>query len=177
MNEIVREYSAGLFALAREERLEERILAESRALAPLFTRDYTRLLSDPDIPKAERIRLIGEALEGRVHPHLVHFVQLLTERGAASEIPACFAEYEELWCAEHDVVRVRAETAVEMTDEQKDRLTERLAAKTGRHVIVSFALNPSLLGGVRLFYDNRQIDSTVRRRLDEIGERLAGVRL
>lgn len=172
MNEIVREYAAGLYALAREEEIEERILTESQALAPLFTRGYTRLLSDPAIPKADRIRLVAEALDGRVHPHLVHFAQLMTERGAASEIPACFAEYEELWCADHDVVRVRAESAVELTEEQKDRLADRLSKRTGRRVIVSFEVNPALLGGMRLFYDNRQIDDTVKSRLNEIAERL-----
>ena len=174
VNEIVREYAAGLFALAEEEGAGERILIEARALAPLFTRDYRRLLSDPDIPKSERIGLVREALAGRVHPHLLHFVCLMTERGLIAEVPACFAQYEELWCAENGVLKVRAESAVELTDAQKERLAEKLGEKTGRRVLMEYAVNPSLLGGMRLFYDNRQIDDTVRRHLSEIAERLSG---
>ena len=174
MNDIVREYAAGLFALAEEEGISEEILAQCRVLSPLLTRDYRRLLSDPEIPKAERLRLAGEALEGRVHPYLLNFVRLMTERGLASEIPACFAEYEQLWREAYHVLKVKAESAVELSPEQKERLEERLASRTGQRVEVDYAVNPALIGGMRLFYDNRQLDDTVRRRLSDIAQKLAG---
>lgn len=174
MNEIVREYAAGLFALADEEGLGETILIEARALGPLFTRDYLRLLSDPELPKPERLGLLDEAFGGRVHPYTLYFIKLLTERGLAAEIPACFAEYEELWCAANHVLKVKAESAVELDEAQREKLVSRLTERTGRHVVVEYAVNPSLLGGMRLFYDNRQLDDTVRRRLTEIAERLSG---
>ena len=173
MNEIVKEYAAGLFALAHETGCEEELLCQFRAVAPLFSRDYARLLSNPDLPKSERIALIGEALDGRVNPYLANFVKLMTERGLASEIRPCFAKYENLWCAANGVVRVRAESATELTGSQKARLEEKLGEKTGRRVLVEYAVEPGLIGGMRLFYDNRQIDDTVRNRLKEIAERLA----
>ena len=173
VNEIVREYAAGLFALAREDGAAEEILAHARALVPLFTRDYRRLLSDPDIPKTERTSMVKEALGGRVHPYLVNFVCLMTERGLVSEIPATLAQYEELWCEENGVLKVKAESARELTDAQKERLAGRLSERTGRRILLEYAVNPSLIGGMRLFYDNRQIDDTVRRRLSEIAERLS----
>ena len=46
MNEIVREYAAGLYALAEEDGVSEEILAEARALAPLFTKEYRRHFSN-----------------------------------------------------------------------------------------------------------------------------------
>ena len=174
MNEIVKEYAAGLFALAREADAEEEILEESRALAPLLDRDYTRLLINPDIPKQDRVRLVGEVVDGRVHPYLANFAKLMVERNLATELPRCFAEYENLWCEANRVIRVRCESAVPLGDGQKARLTERLEARTGCRVRIEYAVDPALLGGMRLFYDNRQIDDTVKNRLREIGERLSG---
>ena len=174
MNEIVREYAAGLFALAEDEGIGEELLAETEAVAPLFTRDYRRLLSDPELPKTERLRLLGEAFEGRVHPYLYNFVRLMTERGLAGEIPACFREYADLWRAANNILKVRAESAVELSPEQRDRLEQRLSMRVGQKVAVEYSVNPSLLGGMRLFYDNRQLDDTVRRRLSDIAEKLAG---
>ncbi len=174
MNEIVKEYGAGLYALAHESGDEDEILEESRVLAPLFDRAYTRLLVNPDIPKSERVRLAGEAVDGRVHPYLANFVKLMVERNLATELPGCFAEYENLWCAENRVIRVRCESAVALDDGQKARLAERLEARTGSRVRIEYAVDPSLLGGMRLFYDNRQIDDTVKNRLREIAGRLSG---
>ena len=174
MNESVKEYAAGLFALAHESGAEEQILAETHALAPLFDREYARLLINPDIPKERRVALVGEALDGRVHPFLSNFAKLMTERGLATEIAACFGEYERLWCEANGVVRVRCESAVPLDDGQRERLTERLTRRTGRRVLMEYEVNPSLIGGMRIFYDNRQIDDTVKNRLAEIAERLSG---
>ena len=177
MNDIVREYAAGLFALAEEDGAGERILAETTALTPLITRDYRRLLSDPAVPKADRLRMVEEAFGGRVHPYLLNFIRLMTERGLAAEIPGCFREYGRLWREANNVLQVRAESASALTPEQRERLEERLGARTGQRVEVEYAVNPALLGGMRLFYDNRQLDDTIRRRLTDIAEKLSGAQV
>ena len=86
MNEIIKEYGEGLFALAVEEGLCDRILEETRMLTPLMTAEYTRLLINPNFPKEKRIAIAGELLDGRVHPYVANFVKLMTERRLASEL-------------------------------------------------------------------------------------------
>ena len=173
MNEIIREYGGGLFALAEEEHLEERLLDETKQLRRLLTRDYTRLLINQNLPKEERLRLVGESLGGRVHPYLVSFVKLMTERGLATEIGGCFEEYERLCLDAFSVMRATAESAVPLTDEQKKRLEERLAAHTGKRIAMTYTVNPELIGGIRLTMGNRQIDDSIKNRLKTIAERLS----
>ena len=56
MSEAAKEYARALDELAVEEHLEERLLAETRAVRAVFMQNpaYARLLSNPEIPKAER---------------------------------------------------------------------------------------------------------------------------
>ena len=49
-----------------------------------------------------------------------------------------------------------------------ERLTAKLEALTGKTVELHSRIDPSCLGGVRLDFDGRQIDGTVRRRLEDI---------
>ena len=175
MNEIVKEYSSGLFALAHDDGIEASLLGEIRALSPLFTPEYVHLLINPEIPKSERIALVASALDGRVHKYLANFVKLMTERGLATEIRECFTEYEELYYETSGIVRVTAESTVELSDTQKSRLEEKLASHIGHPVEISYIINRSLLGGMRLSYNNRLIDDSVSTKLKEIGERLSGV--
>ena len=169
MNDTAREYGGGLFALALEENAADVILEETRALIPLFTREYTHMLIDPAVPKSERVGMVGELLDGRVHPYLANFVKLLTERRLVSEITGCFREYERLYYETFAIVRVRAESAVELTPAQKQKLEEKLAKHTGSRIEVTYTVVPELIGGMRLILDNRTIDSSVRTRLQEIG--------
>ena len=175
MNEIVKEYSSGLFALAAEERTEDAILGELRLLAPLFTDEYVHLLINPNIPKDERIALVAETLDGRVDPYVASFVKLLTERGLATEIKDCFKEYERLWYENSGVVRVTAESTVPLTDAQREKLEKKLSSHIGHPVEVTYVINRALLGGMRISYDNKLIDDSAATKLREIGERLSGV--
>lgn len=177
MNEITNEYGRGLYSLAEEEHAEESMLSEIRAVSSLFTGEYVRLLINPDIPKKERVALVGEALDGRVSCHLSNFVKLLTERGLASEIKGCFGVFEGLYYETKCIVRVRAESTVPLTDDQKTRLEEKLSSHIGRPVEVSYAITPSLIGGMRISYDNKLIDDSVMTKLREIGEKLSGLTL
>lgn len=175
MNEIVKEYGGGLYALAEEAGLEKVILSETRMLSPLFTDEYVHLLINPDVPKTERISLVGEILDGRVHQYVVNFVKLMTERGIANEIRGCFDEYERLYYEVSGIVRVTAESTVELSDAQKARLEEKLSSRVGCTVEVDYVINRALIGGMRISYNNKFIDDSTATKLKEIGERLSGV--
>jgi F-type H+-transporting ATPase subunit delta len=174
MREISVEYGAGLFAAARDAGVDGDILAESRVLSGLLTREYLHLVSNPDIPRAERVRLIGEVLDGRAQPYLANLVKLMIERSLAFEIHDAFAEYEKLYYEHHAIVKVSCESAVALTDAQKEKLQKKLEAHTDRRVEIEYKVISSLIGGVKLSFDNRLVDGTVKNKLREIGVALTG---
>lgn len=169
MGEINKEYGGGLFALAVEEGIAEGMLAEIRQLIPLFTPDYLHLLINPAIPKEKRVALVGELLDGRVHPYLANFVKLMTERRLAGDIPACFAEYESLYYDTFGIIKARAESAVELTDAQKEKLQKKLEANTGKKVEIEYVIDETLIGGMRVLLNGRLFDDSVKMKLKEIG--------
>lgn len=169
MSEINKEYGGGLFALAVEEGVEMELLAESRELSKLLSAEYLHLLINPAIPKETRISLVGEVLDGRVHPYLANFVKLMTERGLVSEIHSCFTEYESLYYDRFGIIKARAESAVELTDAQKEKLRQKLEAHTGKTVEIEYVIDKALIGGMRVLLNGRLFDDSVKMKLKEIG--------
>lgn len=104
MNEIVREYGAGLFELAAEENCADELLTEEREIKKLLSREYLHFLIDPSVSKEERKNCVRQAFSG-VHPYLLNFMLLMTERGLATEIPGSFGEYEKLYYDRYKIVR------------------------------------------------------------------------
>lgn len=174
MKEIVKEYGGGLYELAVDEGLEEVLLEQTRVLRGVLDAEYLRLLTTPGIPKPERVGLAAEALDGRVHPYLANFVKLVVERGAACDLPECFEEYERLYFQRHGIIRAKVETAVPLTDVQKEKLTSRLEARTGKKIELTCVVTPALIGGIRLSFDNRLMDDTAREKLRTIANSLSG---
>ena len=169
MNVTSSEYGAGLFALACEAGIEKQILDENAMLREMLSDDWVHILINPGIPKSERIGLAAELLEGRVHEYIVNCIMLMTERGRAGDIKDSFAEYEKLYLEKFSVVKVRAESAYPLTDEQKEKLRIKLEKLSGMSTITEYVINPGLIGGMRITYGNHSIDDSVKNRLKEIG--------
>ena len=173
MNDISKAYGSGLFQLASENGTVKETLDETRALGKLFERSYLRILADPSYSKEERIGMVSAALDGKVSREVANFVKLMTERNLALEIPSCFKEYENLYYETEGIIRVTAESAVELSGDQKTRLEEKLSKNLGRPVEVTYRLNHSLVGGMRLLFEGKRIDETIKKKLRDISTRLS----
>ena len=73
------------------------------------------------------------------------------------------------------IERVEAVSAVKMTDEQIEKLREKLHALTGKTIIVKNTVDPTILGGVKLRYGAVQLDGSVKSKLDAFSERLKNI--
>lgn len=170
MSEAVKEYGRALMDLALEAEAADTLLYETRTVRRLFCENpaYGRLLTDPQIPKAERLGLIDEAFGRGFHPYLVNLLKMMTERGYALTIPALMAEYERLYCETFGIVEATVASAVPLTEEQKLRLTEKVSAITGCMVSLRCKVDPALIGGVRLSVQNTLFEGSIRAKLNEL---------
>ena len=83
MTQAANTYGQALYDLAKEESLGKTILEELSVLKSVFADApaYSKLLSTPDIPKQERCAILDEAFRGKVHPYVLNFLKILTEKG------------------------------------------------------------------------------------------------
>lgn len=167
-------YGAALYALARDEGLSAEILGELDALAAAFSEeaDYLRLLSAPNVPKQTRVQLVQDGFSGKLHPYVLSFLKLLTEKGYAKQFPACCRAYRAQFNADNGILPVQAITAVPLSAEQAARLKEKLSGITGKTIELTNRVDAACMGGVRLEYDGKQVDGTVTHRLAAISDML-----
>lgn len=175
MTEVGNVYGESLYTLAREEKLSEQIGGELNALRDGFRQapEFIRLLSSPSLTKAERCQILDDSFRGKVHPYVLNFLKILTEKGYMRHFGDCCKAYTAHFDQDNGIVRVTAVTAVALTDSQKARLTEKLSRSTGKQVILHNRVEPGVLGGVRLDYDGQRLDDTVSHHLDAVRELLS----
>lgn len=174
MTQIGNLYGPALYELAAEENVSEEILAQMTALDDGFRQepDFTRLLSSPSLSKEERCRILDDSFGGRIHRYLLNFMKILTEKGYMGSFSDCRKAFLRRYYADRNIVSVTAVTAVPLSREQTDALTEKLSRTTGKTVLLQNRLDPRCLGGVRLDYDGQQLDDTVAHRLGAVRDLL-----
>ncbi len=163
-------YGEALYTLAREEGLSQAILQELQLLQDSFAQepDFLRLLSAPNLPKAERCRILDDCFQGKVAPYVLNFLKILTEKGYIRHFPSCVDAYRQLYNEDNGILLVTAVTAVPMTAAQSAKLVDKLSSITGKHISLVNKLDPNVLGGMRLDYDGKRVDDTVSHRLDAV---------
>ena len=170
MTQVGSVYAEALYSLAQEEGLSRSILPELKALDESFSQepDFIRLLSSPNLSKQERCQILDDSFRGKVHPYVLNFMKILTEKGYMRHFSDCRKAYADLYNRDNGIVPVTVITAVALSDEQSARLTAKLSQLTGKTVELCNRIDPKCLGGVRLDYDGKRLDDTVAHRLDTV---------
>ena len=170
MADIAAEYADALYRLALEEGIVDEIARDLRTVDELLRAepDYVALLSSPAIPADERIAALNAALGDSVHEYVLSTLAILCKNGRMPQFGACAAAFDDMYMAGRRVARASVVSAAPLTDAQKARLQAALEARSGRSVEISYAVDPSLIGGITVEMDGRRADGSVRRELQSI---------
>ena len=170
MTEVGSVYGESLYELAKEENLTKLIGEQAAVLQQSFQQepDFIRLLSSPNLTKAERCQILDNSFRGKVHAYVLNFLKILTEKGYMRYFSDCCDAYTDHFDQDNGILRVNAVSAVELSTEQKEKLTQKLSRITGKEIALRTRIDPAVLGGIRLDYDGQRLDDTVSHRLDAI---------
>ncbi len=170
MSAFANEYGDGIYALARDEGITDRVMSEIEALDDLFRAEpgFIRLLDNRTVPLASREDAVKAALGGQVHAYVVNFLMLITKRGGIREFSACVNRFREDYYRDNNITVADACVSAPLSAEQKSRLIEKLKKMTGRDIILKERVDESLLGGIRVSVDGRRIDNTIKSRIEAL---------
>ena len=170
MTEVATTYGQAMYDLARDEGLAKELLGQLTALNECLSGEpgFTQLLSTPNIPKEERVQILDSSFRGKIDPYVLNFLKILTEKGYMRHFTSCCKVFKQQYNLDNGIVPVTAYTAVPLSDELRSKLTAKLSTVTGKTIELDCRIDPETLGGVRLDFDGKQVDGTVRRRLEDI---------
>ena len=170
MTEVATTYGQAMYDLARDEGKSRQILAELSVLDQSLSAEpeFIQLLGSPNIPKEERVQILDSSFRGKIDPYVLNFLKVLTEKGYMRHFSGCCQFYRQCYNKDNGIMPVVAYTAVPLSDELRRKLTAKLSTVTGKTIELDCRIDPETLGGVRLDFDGKQVDGTVRRRLEDI---------
>ncbi len=172
MTDMSKSYAEALFSLALETGTVAETLTALKTMRDgiLGTEGALDLLASPSIPTEERCAVLEKAF-GDVQPeHVMNFVCVLVQHGRIHDLDASVNAYTALYDEHCRLSTAYVTSAVALTEEEKQTLTDKLSRKLERTIHLESTVDPALLGGMVVRVDGKVIDGSLKHRLEEIKE-------
>lgn len=170
-------YGDALFQSALEENRLDEVRAQLETLARVFEAEpqFLTMMDSPAMDAEDKQKILAQTFNGKVEQIVYNFLRILCDKGRMGLFPSIAETYFAL-CREHlGLLEVDAVTAIPLTEMQQKRLTEKLSALTGKQVLLQNQVDASIIGGVILKYDHKEINGSVREKLDSLRHQIRGV--
>jgi F-type H+-transporting ATPase subunit delta len=124
-------------------------------------------LENPGVPSVQKRAVLDAVLE-KADYHLVvsNFLRLLIDKGRFLHLTAMVGAYGDMADELAGRVRATVHTAQPLDANMQAEVQSTLASATGAEVVVTWAVDPSLIGGLVAKIGDKVIDASVRTRLE-----------
>ncbi|MFZ4584640.1 MAG: ATP synthase F1 subunit delta [Acidimicrobiia bacterium] len=173
MSERIEAYAQGMLEVARSEGrltdVEDEVYRFSRTIEG--NDELRAALTDPALPLQRKVAVIEDLLGGgRALATSTALITMVVASGRAADLSIIVERFVEMAAGEREYVVAEVRSAVELSDDQKQRLGAALSQSTGKRVDVKVVVDSKVMGGVVARIGDTVIDGSVRYRLEQLKE-------
>lgn len=170
MSDRINNYARAILSVAEAEDnvddLSDELFRFARAIDG--NDDLRSALTDQRIEASRRQQIVEDLLDGKASTTAVGLVSMLVATGRAGDLPKIADRVVEMSARGRDRQVAIVRSAVELTEDQKTRLTEALTRAHGGDLDVKVQVDPSVVGGIVTQIGDTVLDGSVRSRLAQL---------
>lgn len=164
-------YAGSLFALALEAGNVEAVEAALGEVEDMIAQsaDLRRLIESPVFSADDQFRAIDAiAKKAGIQGLVGNFLRVVARNRRLFAVPSMIASFRRIAAAHRGEVAAEVTSAHELTAEQTKELQASLKQVAGKDVAVKLTVDPALLGGLIVKIGSRQIDTSLRTKLNSL---------
>lgn len=170
------QYARGLLAIVEAEGATERVERELYRFGQLLEQhdELRDTLGNAQLPLERRLSVVDELLDKRADRQTTAAVAHVIQSGRGRMLGEIISAFSRVAADRRGRSVAHVRTAVDLSDEQQQRMRRALTDATGRDVELKVVVDPDVVGGVLVTVGDTVIDGTVSRQLDRARARMAG---
>ena len=168
MSQTADRYAKAFFDLAREEKCLEDVQVSMTDIRELILnlKDFRLFLSNPLLAYEERCKVLKAMFEGKVPQLSFRFLLFITYKNRLSMLKKIIESFDQLYLATTNHLRAYVTTALPISDDDKVLFNQRLSDQFKQEMLTKWKMDPSLIGGFRIFIRGNMYDYSFKSQLD-----------
>lgn len=170
--QVLEPYAEALMSVAQENNLTEQFGENVAALLNLLNQspELEDFLSNPIIKGEDKIAVLQRVAGEQLNPYMMNFIKILVDRRRVLFLKGICQQFQELLRKLNQTVLAEVTSAVELNDEQKQAVREKVRTMTSaEQVELDTKIDPDLIGGVIIKVGSQVLDASMRGQLRRIG--------
>jgi F-type H+-transporting ATPase subunit delta len=170
-------YASALFDLASETKAVGAVEKDLESLGGVLREacDLAALIRNPRLTRAAGGAAIAKVASLlKVSPLTTKFLGVLAANGRLAKLPEIVSAFAAIAAAARGEVTADVTSAHPLSAAQLGALAAKLKAREGREIKIQSSVDPELLGGLVVRIGSRQIDSSIRTRLNSLAAAMKG---
>lgn len=163
-------YAKSLLEESVSRGIEEKIKSD----IDLFTgavkssRDLRVALSNPIIGFDKKNEVLNKIFKGKVDNLTINFFQLVCKKGRAANLTTIAREFENQYFTYKNINKASITTAIALDDSLRNQFAKIIEEGFGKKVDLTDKVDKELIGGFILRMNDRQIDESIRQKLNQL---------
>ncbi len=136
------------------------------------SKELVDVMENPAISVKNKNEILNSVFSNQINPKLINFLKVLIEKNRFDELNQIIAAFSSDVDEINNIKRVEVVSAVEVSDDRKQRLIEKLQNKLQKTVIANWVLDDSIIGGLVIRIDDNIIDNSLRNKLENLSKNI-----
>lgn len=170
-------YAGAWLGAAKDMNAEDDVFEEVKALKegisnilPLWVGMASPIESEQD--KLDVLQALAKGI--KLSSVSEETLKIVAKNNRLKLVPLILDEFIELYYKDKGMVEVFVESAISLTDEQDSKLRSILMKKLNSDIVISYNVDPEVLGGLSVRFNSYLVDDTIRSKLEEVKKLFAG---
>ena len=172
---IAQRYSDALVEIAKDGKLTYSKIGTDLELVKNTlsqSKDLNEFLVNPITSIEDKKEIIDRVFSGEIDGLIVNFLKVLIDKNRFSVFGEVLNAYNKALDRVNNISRIQVVSAVEMIDEAKNKLKEKLETKLKKNVVLDLEINPEIIAGLVIKMGDNIIDLSLKHKLEDLSKNI-----
>ena len=168
-----RPYAEAVFDIAKEEQALDDWVNDLSLVVSTMQNDVVRtLINSPDLSQRKKAEIFTSLFEGEISNKVANFVLVIGQANRINLLESVLESFKRLVALEKDQKNVTVASSYALDQEQLKKIEQALQKRTGSEINISTHLDKSLIGGIKISYEDQVIDLSLKNKLEALKAQL-----
>lgn len=176
-NKIAVTYGLALYEAAAETNSLEKVREDVAGLLKIIHEDSTIMdaLANPMWSEKDKRETLAEiAVKLKWNPDTLRCLGIVIENRRLKELPLILEQFGHIYYQKKNLAEVEVSSVKALSAAQQKRLKTNLETMIGRNAVITYKIEPELIGGLKIIYGSNLIDNSVASKLNRLENMMKG---